>query len=170
MLDILLVVRHFVYIDRHPDYSRGGTEMEAIDSTWVLGHKVRNWKTDDSYGLIEVSSPPKVPGPPPHYHKLEREFFFVVRGALDVMTDGVWQTLRAGSFVELLPGAVHTFVNNTSEDTVWITGWRPKGFQRFFQEFGIPIDRPRSRELSVSDDVFRRVVAQCEEFGMYVSE
>jgi hypothetical protein len=46
-------------------------------------------------------------------------------------------------FVELPPGAVHTFVNNTNEDTLWVTGWLPKGFERFFSEFG---NRQRSSE------------------------
>ena len=94
----------------------------------------------------------------------------IVKGVLDVMADGAWQTMSAGSFVELSPGTVHTFMNNTTEDTVWITGWRPKGFQEFFREFGIACDRPNAREMSVSGDVVRRVVEQCERFGMYVSK
>jgi quercetin dioxygenase-like cupin family protein len=142
--------------------------MDATESAWVLGHRVRRWESDDAYGLIEVVSPPKVPGPPPHFHKAEREFFLILKGQLDVMTDGAWKTMDAGSFAELPPGTVHTFVNNTDEDTVWVTGWRPKGFQRFFAEFGIPSGRPGARELSVSDEIIRRVVESCEKFGMYV--
>jgi quercetin dioxygenase-like cupin family protein len=144
--------------------------MEASEAAWVLGHKIRHLATDDSYGLVEVTSPPKVPGPPPHYHKAEREFFFIVKGALDVMSEGAWRSMAAGSFVELPPGAVHTFVNNTGQDTVWITGWRPKGFERFFRAFGIPGDRPGARDLSLSDEVVRRVGAECETFGMYLSK
>ena len=71
--------------------------------------------------MLEITSPPKVPGPPPHYHKGEREFFMVLKGKLDVMADGAWQTLGPGSFVELAPGTVHSFVNNGDEDAVWIT-------------------------------------------------
>jgi len=48
--------------------------MQDDELAWVLGHKIRRWDTDDYYGLIEVTSLPKVPGPPPHYHKNEREF------------------------------------------------------------------------------------------------
>ncbi len=56
------------------------------DSTtlWVLGHKIRLIDTDDSYGMVEITSPPHVPGPPPHYHKTEKEFFLIVKGTLDV--------------------------------------------------------------------------------------
>jgi quercetin dioxygenase-like cupin family protein len=142
--------------------------MRAGATAWVLGHKVRLLETDESYGLIEVTSPPKVPGPPAHYHKSEREFFLIVKGALDVMTDGVWQTMRAGSYVELPPGSVHTFINNTAEDVVWVTGWRPKGFQKFFDVFGIPVDQDRARERSLSKEVVHQVVESCESFGMYL--
>jgi hypothetical protein len=38
--------------------------MNDMNLLWVLGHKIRLTDTDDSYGLIEVTSLPKVPGPP----------------------------------------------------------------------------------------------------------
>jgi hypothetical protein len=62
--------------------------MQHVESAWVLGHRVRPWETDESYGMIEVVSPPKVPGPPPHFHKADREFFLILKGALEVMTAG----------------------------------------------------------------------------------
>ena len=135
---------------------------------WVLGHKIRRWETDESYGLIEVTSPPKVPGPPPHLHKKEREFFLILRGTLDVMTDGTWKAMPAGSFVELPPNTVHTFINNSDEDVVWITGWRPKGFQKFFGDFGIPADQEGARDQSVAEKIVQKVVQNCEKYGMYV--
>ena len=146
------------------DARNGRLDGEA----WVLGHKIRRWETDESFGLIEVTSPPKMPGPPPHFHKSEREFFLIVKGTLDVMTDGTWKAMPAGSFVELPPNTVHTFINNSAEDVVWITGWRPKGFQKFFGDFGIPADRNAAREESVSAAVVQNVVQNCEKYGMYV--
>jgi quercetin dioxygenase-like cupin family protein len=142
--------------------------MDTIESAWVLGHRIRRWETDRSYGLIEVVSPPKVPGPPPHRHEREREFFLILNGELDVMTDGAWQTLRAGSFVELAPNTVHTFINNGSQDVAWVTGWRPKGFEKFFRDFGIPVDEARAQERSVSADMIQRVIASCEGYGMFL--
>lgn len=144
--------------------------MSTSESAWVLGHKVRCWNTDDAYGLIEVVSPPRVPGPPPHFHRTAREFFLIMKGKLEVMVNGEWSTMSAGSWIELPTGAMHTFINNTDEDTVWVTGWRPKGFERFFAEFGIPIDTPGARELSTSDQLVRRVTESCEGFGMYISK
>ena len=143
--------------------------MHDIESAWVLGHKIRRWESDDSYGLIEVTSPPKVPGPPPHSHKAEREFFLILKGRLDVMTGRTWQTLGAGSFLELPPGTVHTFINNTDRDIVWITGWRPKGFERFFRDFGVPVGEQGAQQRSASPDIVQRVIERCESYGMYVS-
>ena len=143
--------------------------MQANGTSWVLGHKIRIMPTDDSYALIEVTTPPHTPGPPPHHHKDEREFFLVLKGRLDVMVDGAWSVLDAGDYRELSPGAVHTFANNTGEDTVWVTGWRPKGFERFFATFGIPGDKPDASVRSVSNDIVDQVLARCEEFGMYLA-
>lgn len=142
--------------------------MDSKQLLWVLGHRIRFYDTDDAYGLIEVTSPPHVPGPPPHFHKHESEFFFIIRGTLDFMTNGSWQRCEAGCFIELPPHTTHTFINNTDEDAVWITGWRPKGFERFFQDFGIPADEPQAQEKSTSDAVIQAVVQQVEKYGMYL--
>ncbi|MDN0075676.1 cupin domain-containing protein [Crenobacter sp. SG2303] len=142
--------------------------MSDSELLWVLGHKVRPLVTDASYGMIEVTTPPKVAGPPPHYHKRESEFFFIIKGQLDVMSNGHWQPYAAGSFVELPPHTTHTFINHSGEDVVWITGWRPKGFERFFVDFGIPISQPGAREQSVSAAVLQRVVDNVESYGMYI--
>jgi len=148
--------------------------MEAMTGTpagpvvWVLGHKIRRWDTDDSYGLVEITSPPRVPGPPPHYHRSEREFFLILKGTLDVMVNGEWKSMPAGTYAELPPETTHTFINNTGEDVVWVTGWRPKGFQKFFGDFGIPADRAAAREESVSQEIVQRVVRDCPNYGMHL--
>jgi quercetin dioxygenase-like cupin family protein len=137
---------------------------------WVLGHKIRLIDTDDSYGMVEITSPPHVPGPPPHYHKSENEFFLIIQGTLDVMSSGEWQTFPAGSFVDLPPQTSHTFINNTEEEVVWITGWRPKGFQKFFQDFGIPARESQAQERSIAEGLVQKVVQNVERYGMYVSD
>jgi quercetin dioxygenase-like cupin family protein len=141
----------------------------SSESAWVLGHKIRRFATDDSYGLIEVTSPPKVPGPPPHLHQREHEFFLILQGELDVMADGIWRTATAGTFIELQPNTAHTFINNSAQDVVWVTGWRPKGFERFFRDFGIPADHAGARERSVSQELVQKVLEHCQRYGMYLA-
>ena len=144
--------------------------MAGNNLLWVLGHKIRLIDSDESYGVVEVTSPPRVPGPPPHFHKHEKEFFFVIHGTLDVMSNGEWSRRGPGSFVELPPNTTHTFINNTEENTVWITGWRPKGFERFFRDFGISISEAQAQERSVSDRVIQNVVQNVERYGMYLAK
>ena len=144
--------------------------MNDMNWLWVLGHKVRLIDTDDSYGMIEATSLPKVPGPPPHYHKEEREFFLIIKGTLDVMRDGKWSRMGAGDFVELPPHTVLTFINNTEENVVWITGWRPKGFQKFFSDFGIPSTQEGAQEQSVSEEIIQTVIQDVERYGMFVKQ
>ena len=143
--------------------------MSTSNTLWVLGHAIRPFDTDAAYGLIEVTSPPSVPGPPPHFHKHENEFFLIVQGTLDVMIDGEWRRCEAGSFLDLPPSTTHSFINNTDADVVWLTGWRPKGFERFFRDFGIPAVAPHARQRSVADEVIRRVVQNIESYGMYLA-
>lgn len=150
------------------NYRENEMDGETFDSVWVLGHKIRRWKTDDSYGLIEVTSPPHVPGPPPHRHDRANEFFLILRGKLDVMADGAWRTATPGTFIELTPNTMHTFINNTEENVVWITGWRPKGFQQFFDDFGIPATNDAAQQQSVSEEIVQRVLERCEQYGMYL--
>ena len=144
--------------------------MNADSSLWVLGHKIRPFETDITYGMIEVTSPPNVPGPPPHFHKSEKEFFLIIHGTLDVMIDDEWQRCGAGSFLELPPNTTHSFINNAEDDVVWVTGWRPKGFQLFFEDFGIPAGDVGARDKSVADRVVQKVVQNCEKYGMYLAK
>ena len=143
--------------------------MRDDHTLWVMGHKIRPINTDDSYGLVEVTSPPHVPGPPPHYHRNEREFLLVMKGVLDVMSGGTWQKLSAGGFVDLPPNTTHTFINNTEEEVVWITGWYPKGFQRFFEDFGIATHEAGAQQRSTAPDVIQRVVQRVQSYGMYIA-
>ncbi len=143
--------------------------MDTNNLLWVLGHKIRLLETDESYGMVEITSLPHVPGPPPHFHKSETEFFFIIQGTLDVMRNGEWQKCPAGSFVELPPNTTHTFINNTEQEAVWVTGWRPKGFERFFRDFGIPLQESLAQEKSVADPVVQNVMKNVERYGMYMA-
>jgi len=140
-----------------------------MQSFWVLGHRVRPVHTIGDYGLVEIVTAPGTPGPPPHHHDDASEFFYVAEGALDVSLDGAWRTLRAGDSLSIAPGTVHTLANTGSVDVRWLTGWSPRGFERFFTHFGIDADQPGARETSLSPDSVGRVVAGCAGFGMILA-
>jgi hypothetical protein len=56
------------------------------------------------------------------------------------------------------------------EDVVWLTGWRPKGFQRFFRDFGIPVHEAQAQERSVAAGLVQKVVQKVEHYGMYLAD
>ena len=85
------------------------------------------------------------------------------------MSNGEWKKCSAGSFVELPPNTTHTFIYNTEQDVVWVTGWRPKGFERFFRDFGIPLQESLAQDKSVADQVVQNVVENVERYGMYLA-
>ncbi len=46
-----------------------------------------------------------------HYHKLARQFFYVLTGEATLEVEGVEHTLPAGSGLEVAPGERHRFMN-----------------------------------------------------------
>jgi len=65
---------------------------------------------------------------------------------------------------------VHTFINNTEENVIWITGWRPKGFQKFFRDFGILSTQVGAQGKSVSEEIIQKVIENSERYGMFVKK
>lgn len=64
----------------------------------VPGHQTQDrW----SAALLDIFDSPK------HFHRVEKEYFFVVRGELHIEVDGVSQKLTAGEYISIKPGQVH---------------------------------------------------------------
>ena len=78
----------------------------------------RNWRgtfdlTSDitlgSLGLYTMTYDAGGKGAEPHYHKIMKEFFNVLEGAVSVLINGEWQVVEAGSSVVIPPMVVHGF-------------------------------------------------------------
>jgi len=152
----------------------GAADLGAADRPlWVLGHRVRLFETHGDYAMLEITTHPGVPGPPPHHHDDAAEFFYIVSGALEVFADGRWSRLDTGESRALPPGVVHTFRNPGSEPTVWITGFSPSGFERFFRDFGVPAENAEISDeafaRSVAPPVIDRVGREAADYGMIIA-
>jgi len=81
-------------------------------------------------------------GPPPHYHTLEDEWFYVVEGRVSFLRDGAWQELPAGSGAFMPKNSVHAFKNIGDAPSKMIVTTAPAGFEKFFaraaEEFAAP--------------------------------
>ena len=144
-------------------------ELDAPRRLWVIGHRVTIVPVGGRAALLEVVTPPGVPGPPPHHHEHEDECFYVVEGRLGVMVDGTWSSLGAGEWAQVPRGAVHTFRNEGEGDVRTITAFEPHGFERFFLEFGIDAAEPDAFERSVAEESIARVVDGCGRLGMILA-
>lgn len=143
--------------------------MSANQKFWVLGHRVTYVDTKGDYSLLEVSATPSIPGPPPHYHEDAPELFHVIEGELDVLHNGSWQALKTGDSLIVPRKGIHTFQNRTSKTARFVTTWSPRGFERFFLDFGVPIDEKDAFNRSIADEMIQRVVAGCSAYGMVLS-
>ncbi|HKJ35959.1 MAG TPA: cupin domain-containing protein [Solirubrobacterales bacterium] len=56
--------------------------------------------------------------PPPHTHPTATEIFAVEEGDFEMQLDGEWRAVAAGEAVEVEPGQVHTFRNETPGEVV----------------------------------------------------
>lgn len=145
------------------------TDATRLASLWVIGHRVTPITVGGRTAVVEVATPPGVPGPPAHHHEDCAEFFFVTSGRLGVMVDGSWTSLGPGEHAEIPRGVVHTFRNDGTDEVRAITGFEPHGFEAFFEEFGFDATQPHAFEDSVSEESIRRVVDGCGRYGMVIA-
>jgi quercetin dioxygenase-like cupin family protein len=141
----------------------------SVRSLWVIGHRVTPLTCARRVVALEVATPPGVPGPPPHHHTDCAEFFYITAGRLGVMRDGEWASLEPGQLAEVARGVVHTFRNDGPDEVRAITGFKPAGFEAFFEEFGYDASRPGAFEESVSEATIQRVLEGCARFGMIIA-
>jgi quercetin dioxygenase-like cupin family protein len=74
-------------------------------------YKAVGRETGGRYGLVEFTAPAGSPGPPPHIHETEEEALYVIEGQLSIQIAERTLEARAGAFVLVPRGTVHTFSN-----------------------------------------------------------
>ena len=64
-----------------------------------------------------------------HFHS-GFELLYIISGALDVLVDGVWETVSAGEFAIILPNQIH-ITRNTLPTRHWVCIFREEHVRRF---------------------------------------
>jgi quercetin dioxygenase-like cupin family protein len=127
---------------KHLDKNSGQHLLVAGDVVSV------KWVSEQpSYTLLEVSTPPG--GGPPFLHRhAPAETFYVLEGQLEFTTleNGrpVFQTAKAGEMMHLPAMAWHTYKNTDIAPSRFLVVLSPAGYERFFQEIGVPLADPAS--------------------------
>jgi len=93
-------------------------------------------ETDGAFSLIHCYFR-KGFTPPPHYHKLEDESFYILEGEINFQVGDKKIKAGAGELVVMPRNVPHHFdlITETAKALLLIT---PAGFETFFREFGRP--------------------------------
>lgn len=111
---------------------------------WVFGIlatlKVSGNETGGAFAYHEDLIPPGSPGPYPHYHTHEDEFWQVTEGELTWIVEGKELSAPTGSFIHLRRGVLHGFENKSNKFARMVAMYTPGKFQEWFIKVGIPTE------------------------------
>ena len=95
-------------------------------------HKISGEDTDGRYSLLEVELDGD--GPPQHLHKNEDEAFYVLEGEIKFLLGERTVIAKAGSFVRIPRGTVHTYCRAEKKPAKLLAIFSPAGFEKFLDE------------------------------------
>jgi quercetin dioxygenase-like cupin family protein len=108
---------------------------------WITGDTMTLLATgEDTAGqlvVLEVLAQPGG-GPPPHIHRNEDEYFYVLDGEFEILHGDETIRARAGSFVHVRRGTVHRFSNVGTAPSRLLIMFSPAGIEGFFRAAGSP--------------------------------
>ena len=83
--------------------------------------------------IYEFILPPKSPGSPPHTHSQEDEYFYVLEGTLDLLSEGSVKRISDGDLAALKRGNAHMFWNGSDTETQLLMITTGASFEQFLQ-------------------------------------
>ena len=134
----------------------------GVDILWLI--LASGETTKGEYALMEQLCP-KDSGPPPHTHT-QREMFYILDGQITFLVGDETITAGAGSFVNVPPGAIHSF-RVDSETAHVLNSYTPSGFERLIRETSRPAETrtlpPKGLPPTVDRETMKRL---SDEVGM----
>ena len=134
-----------------------------------MGHKFIPHLTSGDFDMAVFETPGGTDGPPPHLHHSYQETFLILEGELEFFINGEVMTVKAGESVDVTPGTLHTFSNRGSKLCKWVNIHSPKGFYKFFEEVGVPVEEEDAKLKSVQPNIIEKVIKRASEFDMTIS-
>ena len=125
----------------------------------------------ESHGACFIAEGLAAPGggPPPHRHYFEDESFYILEGSVTFQADGQTIHAKAGDFIHIPRGTVHSFKNEgavPARALVVISPAGPRGMQQFFEEsFYATTDHPAPPPL-LTEELGKRMMAAAAKNGL----
>lgn len=110
----------------------GGETLSGLGVT--MTYKTVGAQSGGQFLALEYVAPPKFSGPPPHWHKITTEIFYVLDGMLTLIVDGEATTVGPGGYAFVPPGVVHTFANQSDAPSSYFLLASPAGLEKYFVE------------------------------------
>jgi quercetin dioxygenase-like cupin family protein len=123
---------------------------------------------EETAGVMSVTtlSGPESPPIPLHFHEVEDEYFFCVRGKIQVWADDESRVLTPGDVAIVPAGTVHSYAT-LQHNSMFMGPITPGGWDRFFDFCGSPYDEPLYPPVDPSPPPFEKFGAAQERFKMH---
>jgi quercetin dioxygenase-like cupin family protein len=121
--------------------------------------------TGGAYSFIEAKVFPGG-GPPPHIQTREQEGFYVVEGQVTFKADGQTVIAKPGAFVNIPPGALHNFKNETNEIAKVTFVLSPGGLEQFFVEVGIEVSDTNVKPPPFTKEQIQKLPSIASKYGV----
>jgi quercetin dioxygenase-like cupin family protein len=102
---------------------------------------------------------------PMHFHEKEHDYFFCVRGRIQVWADGESRILTPGDVASIPPGVVHAYQFH-EHYSQFMGPIAPAGWDRFFDFTGTPYAGPAYPQVDPSPPPFDKFAAAEAKFAM----
>lgn len=116
----------------------GGETLSGMGMTMTF--KTTGAQSGGQWLVMEYPAPPQFGGPPPHWHKVTTEIFYVLEGTLTLSAGD--QTIQSGpgGYAYVPPGVVHTFSNQSDAPAKYLLIASPAGLENYFAEVKALLD------------------------------
>lgn len=122
-------------------------------------------ETDGAMSVTTLCGPAGQPIPL-HFHDAEDEYFFCVRGKVQVWADDESRVLSPGDVAIVPAGTVHAY-SLLQHNSMFMGPITPGGWDRFFDFCGSPYDEPLYPPVDASPPPFDKFGAAQERFKMH---
>lgn len=103
----------------------GPMSIRVLEDGSHTGHRL---------GIVEVTIPPRLAGPPQHVHREHDETFYILSGTPVFTCAGDTIQARPGMLVTAPPGTPHTFANPGDQNVVMLCTLTPDLYIGYFRE------------------------------------
>jgi quercetin 2,3-dioxygenase len=121
-------------------------------------------ETEERLSVMTALGPADRPIPM-HFHEREHDYFFCVRGRIQVWADGESRILTPGDVASVPAGVLHAYQFH-SHYSQFMGPIAPAGWERFFDFTGTPYAHPAYPQVDPSPPPFEKFGAAEAKFGM----